>query len=109
MIVHCDGAITQNPGGTASYGYVLEPVHGEVLEGKGIIGHGAEMTVNVAEYVALIEALKHAVTLADEDEGITVYLDSDIVVGVLLQALAPSYGTCYRCRWPWKFTDYHIT
>lgn len=27
----------------------------------------------------------------------------------LMQSLFPSYGTCFRCKWPWPLVEYHTT
>lgn len=49
----------RNPGGYACYGYVIEAA-GKTETGKGLVTKGPKATNNLAEYTALIEALKAA-------------------------------------------------
>jgi ribonuclease HI len=69
----------RNPGGVATYGYVIYQDTEKVNSGCGVVGSGAGMTNNVAEY----SALKHAVewvcrnTISDE---IVVKGDSQLVI-----------------------------
>ena len=84
--VYIDGACEpSNPGGTASFGVYLTSVDdnaGSVQEKWGVIGSGAGMSNNVAEYCALIEAFalikRHFHNLFDCD--ITIYGDSQLVI-----------------------------
>ena len=80
LTVTFDGSITRNPGGTASYGYTITPDEGEIVEGRGVVGHGPDMTVNVAEYHGLLEGLKAVLDLASDDDTIHVQGDSRIVL-----------------------------
>src|SRR5438477_12734582 len=59
MVVYVDGLCEPvNPGGTATYGYVIRNDAGRDLARKsGVVGKGPEMSNNVAEYAALCEAL----------------------------------------------------
>jgi len=57
--INFDGACEPfNPGGTASYGYLIKKNNKIIKQGSGIIGKGEGMTSNVAEYHALIEGIK---------------------------------------------------
>jgi ribonuclease HI len=47
-----------NPGGTACYGYIIKRNRKAVDKNCGVIGIGKNMTNNVAEYTALICALR---------------------------------------------------
>jgi len=60
MVVYVDGLCEPvNPGGTATYGYVIRNEAGRVIARKsGVVGKGPEMSNNVAEYAALCEALR---------------------------------------------------
>lgn len=59
ITVNIDGACEPvNPGGTASYGFVIKEGNRTLKQGKGVVGEGEGMTNNVAEYTAAIEALK---------------------------------------------------
>ena len=54
-----DGACEPvNPGGTASYGWVIKKDGKTILSGSGIVGSGEGMTNNVGEYHGLIEGIK---------------------------------------------------
>ena len=59
MVGYVDGLCEPvNPGGTATYGYVIRNEAGRVIARKsGVVGKGPEMSNNVAEYAALCEAL----------------------------------------------------
>jgi ribonuclease HI len=67
-LLHFDGACSPvNPGGHATYGWVLYGPDGNLVEaGKGYIGHGKGMTNNVAEWAALEAGLAYLL-----DQGIT--------------------------------------
>ena len=70
-----DGGARGNPG-PAAYAYVLEDEHGEVLAAHGeAIGHA---TNNVAEYRALVEGLRKAVSLGVRE--LEVVSDSELMV-----------------------------
>ena len=46
----------KNPGGVATYGYLIYRDGEKIQRGYGVIGSGAGMTNNVAEYSALKQA-----------------------------------------------------
>jgi ribonuclease HI len=60
IVVHIDGLCEPlNPGGTATFGYVIRDDSGSILASKsGIVGKGPVKSNNVAEYAALCEALE---------------------------------------------------
>ena len=60
IVVYVDGLCEPvNPGGTATYGYVVRNDAGRDLARKsGVVGKGPEMSNNVAEYAALCEAFR---------------------------------------------------
>ncbi len=75
-----DGACQPvNPGGTAGYGLVVKRGNETILRKCAVVGHGKEMSNNVAEYcglIALLEWLK-----ANSIEGkVTVHSDSNLLV-----------------------------
>lgn len=75
LVVHTDGGARGNPG-PAGIGYVIATKEGKILEKKGeYIG---KATNNVAEYIAIIEALKAAKKYKPEE--IECLLDSELVV-----------------------------
>jgi ribonuclease HI len=85
--VYCDGLCEPNPGGLATYGFVIEEQKEascrEVHRGKGMAARGVGATNNVAEYIAAIQALKW---LANEDRtgvSVVLYSDSQLLVNQL--------------------------
>ena len=57
--VHADGICEpRNPGGVAAWAYVLRLPSGERVEHSGVLGEGSAMSNHVAEYAALVEALR---------------------------------------------------
>lgn len=78
LIINCDGGSRGNPG-PAAYGYVVKKENKIVKEGFAKIG---KTTNNVAEYTALIEALKW-LKGAYPNESLNFYLDSQLVVSQL--------------------------
>src|SRR2546425_12554625 len=70
-----------NPGGTATFGYVIRDDSGSILASKsGIVGKGPTMSNNVAEYAALCEALKFLLKKSLANSPIEVRGDSALVV-----------------------------
>lgn len=62
-VVYCDGACTPfNPGGVASYGWVAYWHGKRARDGCGVVCEGDGATNNVAEYSALINALKYFIS-----------------------------------------------
>ncbi|MDD5626014.1 MAG: ribonuclease HI family protein [Patescibacteria group bacterium] len=77
--IYFDGACEPvNPGGTASYGYLIKRDDQIIERGSGIIGKGEGMTNNVAEYHGLIEGVKAFKKLKIEGR-VTIYGDNNIV------------------------------
>lgn len=80
-VVHFDGLCEpRNPGGTACYGYLIERDGQIVNDGCGVIGTGIGMTNNVAEYTALIEALKVLSAQMPRPLRVEVLGDSQLVI-----------------------------
>lgn len=84
LIIHTDGASRGNPG-PSSYGFTIHDEDGKLLVKRGkYIG---EATNNVAEYTAVLEALKHVSSLPRVKSrgikgyvsGIDLYADSKLV------------------------------
>ena len=80
MEIFCDGACEPvNPNGYATWGFVAYGENGfEKHAAHGLIGHGSGMTNQVAEYTAVIEALKWAYKAGYR--GFTIKTDSQLVV-----------------------------
>ena len=67
----------RNPGGHAAFGSLVR-VNGEVVyRNSGYVGHGRQMSNNVAEYAGALDALAHAV---QHDGIITLRGDSKLVI-----------------------------
>lgn len=78
--VFFDGGCWPNPGGLATFGYVIKMSNGQVKEGLGIIGDGTRMTNNVAEYRGLIEAMHWLILSGLNNEPIIFHGDSRLVI-----------------------------
>lgn len=79
-----DGAVTRNPGGKASYGYVLQAENKEIDFGYGIIGSGANMNNVMAECYAISQGLSSFIRHWNQgDSTLVIYNDSKFVVGQL--------------------------
>jgi ribonuclease HI len=83
--IYCDGLCEPNPGGLATYGFVIEEEASwrEIHRAKGIAARGQGATNNVAEYIAAIRALRW---LADEHHtgvSVALYSDSQLLVNQL--------------------------
>lgn len=74
LVAYVDGGSHGNPG-PSGIGVVIEGPNGETTRIAKWIGHQDN---NVAEYVALLEALQHAV--ATKARALRVYSDSQVVV-----------------------------
>ncbi len=80
ITIYFDGLCRpKNPGGVATYGYLIYQDGKKVKSGCGVVGSGAGMTNNVAEY----SALKHAVEWVSQnrfDDEIIIKGDSQLVI-----------------------------
>lgn len=75
-----DGGCFPNPGGTATFGYVVKK-GGEIAQtGCGIVGNGPRMTNNVAEYKGLIECMTFFINHGLNRESISFFGDSALVI-----------------------------
>ncbi len=79
ITIHCDGLCDINPGGIATWGYVAE-VDGMEYTPSGVVGEGEGMTNNVAEYHAVIHALKWIEENGYKGRKIRIFTDSTLVV-----------------------------
>src|SRR5437867_645681 len=82
MLVYVDGLCEPvNPGGTATYGYVIRNDAGKGITRKsGVVGKGPEMSNNVAEYAALCEALRFLISEKMTQLSIEIRSDSRLLV-----------------------------
>jgi ribonuclease HI len=80
ITIYFDGLCRpENPGGVATYGYVIYQNGKKVKSGYGVVGSGAGMTNNIAEYSALKHAVEWATRHGGDDE-ITIKGDSQLVI-----------------------------
>jgi ribonuclease HI len=86
LIAYVDGGSHGNPG-PSGIGVEIEALGGETVRIAKWIGHQDN---NVAEYVALMEALQHAVSV--KAKALHVYSDSEVVVKQMTGE--------YNCRSP---------
>jgi ribonuclease HI len=88
-----------NPGGTGSIGYVMKENGKTIARGSKVVGKGKGMTTNVAEYLALINALNDVKALGLENADIFVKSDSQLMVYQIegkYSVKAPSLKPYYR-------------
>jgi len=86
LVAYVDGGSQGNPG-PSGIGIVIETPAGETTRISKWIGHQDN---NVAEYLALLEALQHAIAV--NARSLRVYSDSEIVVKQMMGE--------YSCRSP---------
>jgi ribonuclease HI len=80
ITIYFDGLCRpKNPGGVATYGYVIYKDGENVKSGCGVVGSGAGMTNNVAEYSALKHAMEWVSRHSNDDE-IVIKGDSQLVI-----------------------------
>jgi ribonuclease HI len=80
ITIYFDGLCRpKNPGGVATYGYVIYKDGQKVKSGCGVVGSGAGMTNNVAEYSALKHAMEWISRNSVKDE-IVIKGDSQLVI-----------------------------
>lgn len=76
LIIYTDGASRGNPG-PASYGFTVSDAGGNLLHSKG---HYIGITTNnVAEYTAVLEALKFVINEYGVNLSVELYADSKLV------------------------------
>jgi ribonuclease HI len=81
ITLYFDGACEPvNPGGHASYGFVVYRGKSSLIREYGYLGHGPKMSNNVAEYTALYEALSYLQAMKITTEPILARGDSKLVI-----------------------------
>lgn len=100
IVVHFDGLCEPNPGGVATYGFVIRREGKKIYEGKGLAGppRTPACTNNVAEYMGLIKALEYLVDHKAE-EPLVVRGDSELVLKQLrgdYKVKSPLLAPLYR-------------
>lgn len=85
--IYCDGLCEPNPGGLATYGFVIEEQDKaswqEIHRGRGVAARGQGATNNVAEYTAAIRALRWLVDEHRTEASVALYSDSQLLVNQL--------------------------
>jgi ribonuclease HI len=107
LVAYVDGGSHGNPG-PSGIGLVIEDSAGRKLRIAKWIGHQDN---NVAEYVALLEALQYA--LVSKAKALHVYSDSQVVVRQIsgrYACLSPKlYSLNWTCRKLARSLDFSIT
>jgi ribonuclease HI len=93
LVAYVDGGSHGNPG-PSGIGVVIEGSDGETTRIARWIGNQDN---NVAEYVALLEALQHAVTV--KARALHVYSDSEVVVKQMTGIYACRSPRLYSLNW----------
>lgn len=93
LVAYVDGGSHGNPG-PSGIGVVIEDPRGETTRISRWIGHQDN---NVAEYVALLEALQHAV--AQKAKALHVFSDSEVVVKQMTGQYACRSRRLYSLNW----------
>ncbi len=88
-----DGLCEPQPHGVGTYGYVIYSHGKKVREDCGFIGKGPNMTNNVAEYTAVVEALSWAHSHALLKGKVVVKGDSQLVIRQLQGSYKVKSGT----------------
>ncbi len=68
-----------NPGGVATYGFVVYRAGKKLREGQGVVGEGKGMTNNVAEYNGILHAVDFVLKSYPGEKDITIRGDSQLV------------------------------
>ena len=91
-----DGACgPKNPGGVASFGYLLRHQGTLIAQNSGIIGSGPKMSNNVAEYEALYQGLLAYAQVAKPSEKLIIRGDSKLVINQMTARWGVRKGGLY--------------
>ena len=93
LTAYVDGGSHGNPG-PSGIGVLIQSAHGDTVRIAKWIGHQDN---NVAEYVALLEALQHAVAV--KAKTLRVFSDSEIVVKQMNGEYACQSPRLYSLNW----------
>jgi len=81
LIAYCDGLCEPiNPGGTATYGWVLYKDREKIAEGCRVVCSGPKATNNVAEYSAVIAVLEYLIKNNLTEEKVIIRSDSQLCI-----------------------------
>src|SRR5689334_12744596 len=93
LIAYVDGGSHGNPG-PSGIGVIIEGPEGDTVRIAKFIGHQDN---NVAEYLALLEALQHAVDV--NARALHVFSDSEVLVKQMTGAYACRSPRLYSLNW----------
>jgi len=81
IIVYIDGLCEPiNPGGIATWGFVIYKDGEKLFDGRGVVGDGTGMSNNLAEYTALFKALKELIKHGWQNEEVVIRSDSRLLI-----------------------------
>lgn len=107
FVLHFDGACWPNPGGTATFGWILlSPFGAEVASGNGVAATGSDATNNVAEYSALLAGLRSVVDM-DPEAPLVIRGDSKLVINQI-EGRWKCNGHAETC-WRWSMNGTRST
>ncbi len=78
--VWADGSKHRNPGGIATYGWLISKSGSQLAYGYGEVGRGGTISNNIAEYKALIKSLEAIRDLGLNGNDLTILGDSQLIV-----------------------------
>lgn len=94
------GCKPHSPGGHGIYGYVIKQDGETIAEEPGYIGRNSDMTNNVAEYTALIEAVSKLLKMDIDPDHVHIHGDSELIINqvkgdynIYSERLRPLYVT----------------
>ena len=93
LIAYVDGGSHGNPG-PSGIGLVIEDIEGETIRIAKWVGYQDN---NVAEYLALLEALQHAIAV--NARALHVYSDSEVIVKQMTGEYACRSPRLYSLNW----------
>ncbi len=111
IVVHCDGLCgPRNPGGTATFGWVARRGVQLLASDCGVVARGRRATSNLAEYTAIIEALRWLDDAGHAGDTIVLRSDSQLAIYQLDGTYAvrsPSMRPLWdeACRLGGRFAD----
>ena len=84
-MINFDGGCTKNPGGIATYGYIIKDAETKevIKKDSGEVCRGETASNNIAEWASILNALKHLKSI-DYFGKLEIFGDSQLVIRQLL-------------------------